>query len=369
MGTTATPRRETAYFGTDISTRTWRGHNIDHQPDGSAIVRGVEVFKSGTFRDSMGEQNTWTDIHLQQIAQNFRLLFDSDIFPDVPVRRDHSFSIDKTMGYYADLRAEGSKLVADLHITDKSQIEKFETGHYRSVSFELGMYVDNDETAYWPVAMGVAYVDIPAVEGLHSKTLPMAYFSRSTNTSKETEMTTDNDRGATRSFRIKGVDTSDHAAVQAHIEELEKRPERAATFRVNGADAVDAAAVQAHIDTLEGFAKDTLEGSRKAFVAKLASDNKIAETQVEFLTDLAVDMSDEQFAKFTKGYEGAPVLSVLANHGAGTNQDGTQPAGQDKSFSEKATLEAQIAMHKNAGLSAEQIQNTKAFKRLAEINS
>jgi hypothetical protein len=360
-----------AYFAAD-AVKTARGHQIDRLEDGTARVRGVEIFKAGTFRDSMGEQNTWTVAHLLMMVNNFNLLKDADIFTDVPVRRDHGYSLANVMGYFESLYVIGDRLLADIHVTEPDQVDKLARTTYRSVSVEVGMYVTNDETPYWPTVMGVAYVDIPAVEGLHSKNIPVAYFSR-TDSTQEKPVTTENDRGAQRpsSFRIKGVETSDHAAVQSHIAELEARPAPAA-FRVNGTETMDFTAVQAHITALEGFASETRDNGRKSFVTGLADGKspKIAATQVETLTELAIGMSDEQFAKFKASYELAPALSLTANHGSDANKGGDAPAGGNgEKASEKLVLQEQLAMHRNAGMSEDEIQNTKAFKRLAQLNT
>lgn len=377
MNGTAVANRPHQLFGSDLTT--YRGHKIEEQPDGTAIIRGVEVFRTGTFRDSMGDQNTWSSIHLQQLVQHFELLRDGNIFENVPVRRDHSISIDKVMGYFEKLYVEGEILKADLHITDTSQIEKFRNKTFRSVSFELGMYITNDEEAYWPVAFGVAYVDVPAVEGLHNKELTLSYFSRSTEPNKEnpivsgTNSTGDLAPARPVTFRIKGVDTSDHAAVQAHINELEQRPAQVATFRVSGNETTDVAFVQSHIETLETLVTDAADSARREFVSKLAAEKKIVAAQVAPMQEMVVEMSTKQYDSFVKSYEAAPALGILQEHGTGANESGSKPAGGTGSergpLDGQELLEAQIKQHKLAGLTDEQITKTKAYQRLQTLKS
>jgi hypothetical protein len=363
--------RGNAYFAADVNVSV-HGHPIERLSDGTAIVKGVEIFRAGTFRDSMGEQGTWTVAHLSMMVNNFDLLMGAGIFTSVPTRRDHSYTIDKVMGYIKSLSVQGDRLVADIHVTEPDQVEKIARTTYRSVSLEVGMYVTNDETPYWPVVMGVAYVDIPAVEGLHSKNFPVAYFSRTPDTQENKHVSNNNDLGAQRpTFRIKGVETNDHAAIQAHIADLETRPVAPTSFRVNGADVTDFAAVQAHITTLEGFAAETRDNGRKAFVAGLATGAtaKVAATQVETLTELALGMTDDQFSKFKASYELAPALSITANHGTGANKEGSDPAGgANTTETEKQILKEQIQMHRNAGMSEDEITKTKAHKRLTAIS-
>lgn len=370
MTALAIPQKATSYFGADLAMHTSQGHAIQHEADGSAIVKDVVIFRAGTFRDSMGEQHTWTDLHLTQMAMHFELLRDSAILPDVPVRRDHSYTVDKIMGYFEAMRAVGDKLVADLRITEPDQIQKLARGTYRSRSLELGIYTTNDEASYWPVVFGVAYVDIPAVEGLHNSPNRTAFFGRNTDLpdTKEPTVTTANDTGASRpvNFSINGVETSDHSTIQSHIDSLQKRPTALATFKIAGADVTDAAAVQTHIDSLEAFQRDLGEQNRKNYVAQLATDGKIVEAQTPLLEALALGMNDAQFSQFKAGYDAAPKQGLLANHGSQTG--GTHVDTAVKA-SEKLVLEEQVEMFRNSGMTDERLAQTSAFKRLATINS
>lgn len=372
--TTAAPQlRERALYALDRSEFTAGGHRIERHADGTATVFGVAIFRSGTFRDSMGDQSTWTDMHLEQMAAHFELLRSADIFPDVPVRRDHSWSVDKVMGYIEKMYVEAGVLRVDVKVTEPDQVDKLARGTYRSVSNEVGMYVDNSETPYWPVVMGFAYVDIPAVEGLHAKEpMPMAYFSRTNPNppAQETPVTTQNDdKGASRpvNFRINNIETNDAAAIQNYINELEKRPTALASFRVAGVETTDVAAVQAHIEALEGFQRETAEGARKNFVAELVRDNKIVAPMQEAMEKHALALDAAGFEAFKAIYAAAPAAALLANHGAGSNPAGGTPAG-GQAASEKMILEDQLRMHRDAGMSEDEIKNTKAYKRLADLN-
>jgi hypothetical protein len=361
--------KRTAFFGMD-SARTFTGHKIEDGPNGTKIIRGVEVFRTGTFRDSMGEQRTWSKKELRKMAENFTILRDADIFPDPPMRRDHSWSVDKVMGYITEVYMKGEKLVVDYQVVDPAEVDHLINGKYRKVSSEIGMYSDNDDNPYWPVLMGVAYVDIPAVQGLHSKSRDgEPNFFHFTETQEDTNVDPKDDKAPQRpsSFRIKGVDTNDHAAVQAYITELEARPV-AASFRVNGAETLDAAAVQQHIDVLEGFRQEARDGNRAAFVKGLETDGKIVATQTEMLTELAKDMSDVQFEKFQASYKDAPKLGILANHGQ-TGKGGLPVEQAQAKDDEIAILEGQINQFRLVNMSDERIQATKAYKRLTALKN
>lgn len=146
-------------------------------------VLGLPTFRSGTFRDSMGFQHTWEEIHIEDMARNFAMLRDRQLFQDVPVRDGHPGWIvsgmegnGKVIGYHTGLSTEMRQaphdlmnynyLLGDLEIIDASAQDAVESGLWRSVSSEVGTYISNNEAEFWPVYQGVAYVDIPAVEGL-----------------------------------------------------------------------------------------------------------------------------------------------------------------------------------------------------------
>lgn len=372
---TAKPR---AFFAAATADKTFRGHTIDHQSDGTAIVRDVKVFKAGTFRDSWGDQHTWTSEHLQQMVDNFILLKSKNVFPDPPVRADHSMSIDKVKGYFESVRTDGQFLYGDLRLTEKDALDKSISGTYRNVSLEVGMFVANDESAYWPVVYGVAYVDIPAVEGLHAKNSQVSYFSQTLEkealVGAENGTTVPNTGGVTINLNSGGnlvpdpkpTPTADHSKTTDGTGTQPPAPTAPYQFRVNGGVVTDFGAVQAHITALEGFRQTMIEEGRKSFVSKLSSDKKILESQVESLQEFALDLSPEQFEKWCKSYDAQAPLPVLQQHGQHQTDQG---APNEPADDEKSNLEEQIKMFKRAGKDDAWIANTKAAKALAAMNA
>lgn len=144
------------------------------------ILQKVPVFRSGTFRDSMGYQHTWDDIHMEQMVNHWNLLRNRKIIESVPVRKGHggflSDPMDTLIGWHTELVTEKranpidgkeyTYLDADFEILDKDAQEKIDSGLWRNLSAEISSYVTNDEMELWPVYSGVAYVDFSAVEGL-----------------------------------------------------------------------------------------------------------------------------------------------------------------------------------------------------------
>ena len=148
------------------------------------VVDDIAVFRSGSFSDSMGRRNTWERSHLDSLAANYSMLKERGIFSDVPVRSGHpGFLVSgqegngKVVGYHRDVRVENRKsthddlnydyLITSLEIIDPEAQAAIKSGLWRNRSAEVGTYITNDDAEYFPVYFGVAYVDIPAVEGLN----------------------------------------------------------------------------------------------------------------------------------------------------------------------------------------------------------
>lgn len=125
------------------------------------LLKQVEIFKAGTYR---GKEYTKAD--LEKMVRNFNLLKKKKIYPNVPVRVDHGNSAHDVCGYIEKLTVKGKKLIADLDITEENIYQKIKRTTLRSRSVEIGTYDDNKGNSYYPVVYGVAWVDIPQVEGL-----------------------------------------------------------------------------------------------------------------------------------------------------------------------------------------------------------
>jgi hypothetical protein len=134
------------------------------------LLKNVEIFKAGTYRGIDFKNSA-----LDKMVANFYYLKAHGVFPHVPVRADHppmgifgggEDIIDKVGGYIADLKRVGKKLVADFRITSENMWNKVSEGSYVNRSTEIGTYDDNEGNIYSPTLLGVAWVDIPQVEGL-----------------------------------------------------------------------------------------------------------------------------------------------------------------------------------------------------------
>jgi len=352
--------------------------------DGTLSVKGVAVFRTGTFRDSMGDQHTYESMHMAQIVSNFNLLRSQSILPDVPVRCDHPAFLGNVMrdviGYTDSLStvemvnpASGvteTYVVADFTILDPSAADAVESGLWRNRSAEISRYISNSETEYWPVLTGFAYVDIPAVEGLNFSKIAKRYEGTDTVVVNElTEDTVADENGtgsesgsenhgaparpatpaAPFTFSLgEGRSTTDFGQVQTFI---------------NGLISTNAA-LTTEVTDLKATQAEQTKANRENFVTSLGTDNKILASQVDGMKELVSDMSDEQFGKFQALYSSAPVLPTLGTHEVTPQAGGEQNQGQDAADEKVEAAKRQYARLKVGGMKPDQLAATSQAKVL-----
>lgn len=364
---------------------------------GGLVVEGVPVFRSGTFRDSRGVQATWEDIQIRQMVENYDYLKSKKILLEVPIRDGHpgwivngAPGMGQVIGWHSNLyskkleaphdKQEYLYVLGDFEVTDPAAAEKVENGTFRNRSAEIGAYVTNNEAEFYPVYLGVAYVDLPAVEGLrfsgHSQAQDPAgqqffVFLDGFNFSQPKES------GVTQSIMPAVQAAAPPAAPAAQAAPAPAA--QAFSFFVNGAPTVDFTAVQTHITMLEKFRADTTEANRVAFVAGLSTSGRILATQVEATEAFAKSLNDEQYVAWSKTWEGAQSSPLVGQHAAGTPSAGgvapqapggmapqtATPAAADQKFADD---EAIVRMHTMAGTPADKIKLSPAYKRLAAAN-
>jgi hypothetical protein len=349
----------------------------------SHVYEGVAVFRSGTFADSMGYENTWESIHLQQMVDNWEHLRDSNTFANVPVRDGHPGWIingqagnGKVVGWHTNLRVEeleaphdGTKyhyLLADYEILDDEAQENIAKGLWRNRSSEIGAYRTNNQSEHWPVYMGVAYVDIPAVEGLNFSSPktgaigPQVYVMFD----QKEKNVGDTSPAAPQQGASQPAGTQQHGAPAAPAAQV---------FSVNGQTTSDFAAVQAHITALEKFRADTQEANRKGFVTALCAANKLPVTKKDSYETFALGLTPEQYTAWTETFDDVEVPALLGQHGlnGGVANGGQAPAAQHAasgSAAELVQLKEQVGMHKLAGTPKKTIEQMDSYKRLVALD-
>lgn len=336
--------------------------------NGALRLEGVAVFRTGTFRDSMGEQNTWESMHLSQMVANFNHLVGTKVFDDVPVRDGHPHFLlgaipgaGQVKGYHTQLATARIKaphddqeydyLMADYEILDPQFAAKVESGLMRNRSAEIGGYRTNNESEHWPVYLGFAYVDIPAVEGLK--------FS-STN-------------GSVAASRAKFFVIDKEMSVTQPAQAPSALPFAMGgqTFSIDGRQVTDATEVQNHINALEQFRTEVTESNRREFVNGLVASNRLPITEVDKTVAFAASLNVDQYTAWVATFGQATVPAALGTVNAGTQ--GTTGAGvtnhtnAGQASAQPTELQkaaAVVANFKAAGMLAKQIEATASYQKL-----
>lgn len=356
------------------------------------VLKRVPVFRSGEFSDSMGYEHLWEDFHMQQMVMHYNYLRESGVFANVPVRADHpSFMggiITNVIGYHENLVAEKmtspvngeeyTYLLADMHIIKEEAQKDILSGLWRTRSAEIGPYNTNDKAELWPVYMGVAYVDIPAVEGLEQH---LKKYTKSDNKfslmmeEKMTGTTVDPSKltppaqvPAPKPFEFSlpgqnaNATTTDFAAVQGLLNEyFGKITELTATV----------AAKDTELTTLRAFAKETQDGAREAFAMKLVEEGKVLATQKDATVAFCKEMPEEQFGKYKELMEGVPVQPILGQYGSqpvNTGAPGSTAGGMDPKAERIVILTEQLMLHKRAGKTADVIKKFGSYEELLGLD-
>jgi hypothetical protein len=362
--------------------------------NGGGTLKGLRIFKAGTFKDSMGFESTWETTHLEQMAFHFVLLRDNGYFPNVPLRVDHSYSANSVVGYltavYRDVE-DDQFLACDVEITEPDAYEKWERGTFRSRSLEVGMYETNEGASYYPVVMGLAFVDIPAVEGLYGRKDTEHRFSQVITDTQEDEVPETQDHAGRNSNAgepqtqtpIPAAATAPAAPPAAGAPPVASPPtgERstenggysdhgaarpaAVSFRIDGRDTSDHAAVQRHIETLETFRTEAIKAGRSSFVTSLSENGQIMATQVDSMTALVQTMTEAQFNAFKDTYKDVPKSGLFEKHGQhDPGESQTNPVNE-----QIQVLEDTVQNLYRSGMKPESVEKTDSFKRLAALKA
>lgn len=363
--------------------------------DNTLRVERQPVFRSGTFRDSAGFQNTWEPIHIDQMVSNFNYLREQRRLVDIPARHGHpGWLINNTpgtgavVGWHTSLVAEEmdspfgdgkfTYILADYEILDPEAARNVEAGLWRNRSAEVIHYTTNDEAEFWPVYAGFAFVDIPAVEGLN--------FSRNDNNASngarffvmlDKEIPVTQPAGAPAPANQTGAQPvlpfsvdSRFTAPTTQTGQVAPQAGANAVFSINGQPTSDFAAVQNHINTLEGFRRETIESARTDFVDTLLGANVFLASAKDDLVAYAKSLSDEQFAAWRGMYAHVQANPILAQHGApaagtqGTPQSGALQGQPTPAQEEIETAKGIVAMHRNAGTPEAKLKDMPSYKKL-----
>jgi hypothetical protein len=351
------------------------------------VVEDLPVFRSGTFRDSMGFQHTWEPLHIDQMKANYDLMKNRGYLVDVPVRKGHpgflSNTTDELIGAHQSVRtetrsnpvdnAEQNYLLATFEVSDPDAIQKISRGTWRNVSAEVGSFVTNNETEFWPAYQGVAYVDISAVEGLKS-------FSNHNGVGKQFSLMLDPDKEDAVTAPIlpnpnPAPPTAQPPTVTPPVPtptDLAYHARAGFTFSIGGQQTQDFAKVQAHITTLEAAASEAKTVNRKAFIKGLAegATPKILASQIPAIEGYALNLDDASWTSFVTAHEAMPAIPSVSQHSGATvggqplNPTGTTPVATQAAPSDIETAAGIVEHHRISGMDHSKIKESASYKRL-----
>jgi hypothetical protein len=181
---------------------------------------------------------------------------------------------------------------------------------------------------------GLAFVDIPAVEGLHQRASGEEMPGENETTQPpvtppadapaqppvETPPATPPASPATPPAETPPAETppADEKGVNDH------RRGSVNTFRLNGVETQDFGKVQAHIDGLERTLEETAMSLRDGAVDDWVSGGKILGPQAEEFKKHCRTLSTEQFATVRKMYDDMPAHNLLSKHDTTTSSKVTE---------------------------------------------
>jgi hypothetical protein len=361
--------------------------------NGVVVVKRKPVFRSGTFRDSMGIQSTWEALHIDMMKSHFEMLRNRNILKDVPVRDGHPGWLihglegnGKVIGWHTDLASEEIEieqgkfqfLLADYEITDDDAKVKEQNGTYRNRSSEIGEYHTNDEAMFWPVYMGVAMVDFSAVEGLNfSKLFSQGELKDSGGRvfhvfmDEKEAPAVSGAQNPTSATPPAAPQVPAVPAVPAPDQQHAAPPAQPFAFSVNGQQTTDFAAVQSHITTLEQFRRETEDAAVESFVSSLVTENKLLASQKDKTIEWAKTQSPEQFAAWRAIQEGVPAHPIVGqSFGNGAQStEGQTPAVQAGAgiVQDYEDAKAIVAMHTRNGVPQAALEKMGSYQKMKTL--
>ncbi len=274
------------------------------------ILKNVEIFKSGIYRGIQFKNSG-----LDKMVANFYYLKAFNVFPNVPVRADHPSGgffgggniVDNIGGYIKDIKRKGNKLIADFRITSEKMWNKIIEGSYVSRSAEIGTYDDNNGVIYSPILYGVAWVDIPQVEGLsptfnysrNNKNFELINLNAIMNMPNEKEFPPVKEEKKEENLSIKKEEVKKEKK-EVEIKEEKKEIKEHNKLKENSMKTMEKEFPKEakELKALREEKKVLLLKERETFVDLMEKEGKILPAQVKDEKVFVKDLTEEQFNKY-----------------------------------------------------------------------
>jgi len=340
---------------TDARPRTERND------DGTAVLTRLPVFKTGEFTSNNGKRKKYTSGDLQAIASNFKTLKEG-VLPNVPVRANHGQSVNEIVGYHDRLYVEGDVLYADITFTEPEAAGKWDRGTYRNRSSEIGAYTTNEGEEFDLAFVGMAFVDLPAVEGLDNH----YSLARDTGDTVFTQEDLDAARKEGVDEGYKSGHTAGLAEGAATAASAFSAPQGAVTkFSLNGSETDNAEEIQAHIAGLEETVAKFSQDERRRYVEGLAEDNKILASKVDETVELVSKFDAAGFENFKAIYSNSVELPQFQSGDTGNEGGGST----ETKLTEMDRHLAVVDNFRKAGLTEAQIEQSSAYQKIQRLKA
>lgn len=337
----------------------------------SLVVKNIAIFRSGSFKDSWGDTHTYSKFEMDSFARNFSHLSDNSIFDPV-VRAGHpgmtNDRLASVIGYIRNIEVENRQslqgvsydyLIAELEIIDKDAIEKIKSGLWNKRSAEIGAFEDNDNNIYAPAVLGVAYVDVPAVQWLDwSKNHDTDNIQLFDKEGLE-EMT---GMPKVHVFHIGGNDTSEFSRVQDYITNIEAKF-AAASGEISTLK-TENESLKTTNDALAEFKKEALSTARHSYIDSLAASGKILETGKTEAYAMVDMFTEEQFTAYKKVMGDAAPNPIFGAYG---NQEQDENKVPDEKADEISVYKSVIQDLRGVGRSIDSIKKTQAYAKVIAV--
>jgi len=245
--------------------------------------RWIEIARTGTFTDSAGRQQTFTEADLAAIARSY-----DPAKRDAPLVFGHPQSdAAPAFGWAQKLKAEGGKLFAQFAQVPGEVRDLVAKGHYRHVSMSL---MPDRLTLRHVALLGAAQ---PAIDGLK------AVEFKDGDTAITVDFASTNEKGASMSEELQRQIGQLQAQVEAQMKEIESLKQQLGEAR-EGRDKAENAKTDAEKkaeETLAEFSayKGKIEADRReSRMNALVREGRIKPGEKDSLLDFAAKLAGQQ---------------------------------------------------------------------------
>lgn len=321
------------------------------------VIRDVEIFKAGTYRDVK-----YTSDDIADIVANFSALKDAGKLDPV-FKVNHSEDARDQVGWILSVRQDGDLLLADIHVTEWEAYEKITNGTWKKVSAEIYFpkAAEKDFGINAFVLRAVAVVSVPQVKDIKGIVLnserwedPKPKGQEKTKKGGNKPMEWLEKLAAMLGKTVEELTEQDKAGAVAMFGEYQTEVTPGGTGGADGGSAAGMIAITAKdfVTLSESFSKldatnkdlaaqvanltkDTKKISLEKTIGKFTEDGKILPAERDSIMKLAEKLEGETLDAYLKTLEDRPKIVQFGETGEQTtNDDDTETDGKMATYNE-----------------------------------